>query len=69
MAGSRWAMDHRFAERIKRIEAGEQWDPEGVLTSRHHPQRKKRSKKGEVAGNALYPLSIVMAFVLGMLTV
>ncbi|MBM7067529.1 hypothetical protein [Actibacterium sp. 188UL27-1] len=67
--GSRRDMDHRFAERIKRIEGGTQWEPDGVLLPDRSVDRKKRSKKGEVASNAAYPLSIVLAFVLGMLTV
>ncbi|MEL6521969.1 MAG: hypothetical protein AAFQ66_13460 [Pseudomonadota bacterium] len=62
-------MDHRFAERIKRIETGDQWEPDGVLHSKRPEKRKKRSQSAEMTSNAMYPLSIAAAFVLGILTV
>lgn len=56
-----------FEERIGRITAGQQWEPEGVIVAQH-TSRKKKARKS-LFGNAGYPLSIVMAFVLGILTV
>jgi hypothetical protein len=61
--------DQRLAARLKRIETGQVIAPAGpmlpVLQSASAPNLRRR----EVLCNATYPLSILLAFCLGMLTV
>ncbi|MFT4782307.1 MAG: hypothetical protein ACI9IV_000033 [Paracoccaceae bacterium] len=61
--------DQRFAARLKRIEAGQVIAPAGLMPPVLHSARARNLRRGEVLRNATYPLSILLAFCLGMLTV
>lgn len=54
-----------FEQRLARISSGRQFVPDGVVVAR---PRAVPAKKAPHLGNALYPLSIVMAFFLGLFT-